>query len=135
MGRAAKSPRLRNGVSPDAAPSMQAHAVLGRFPGAIKQRIRRKGPPLTPGRSYFHYAGRHAHDREAVAVEFRLVRPVGVGSSVLCALYQASTIRLRIAYRTSAAVEERFSLRMIEARCVSTVLTLMLSKAAICLLV
>jgi hypothetical protein len=46
-----------------------------------------------------------------------------------------STMRFRIAYRTSAAGEERLSLRMMAARCVSTVLTLIFNRPAICLLV
>jgi hypothetical protein len=50
------------------------------------------------------------------------------------ALY-GSTMRLRIAYRTSAAGEKRLSLQMMVARCVSTVLILMSKRPAICLLV
>src|SRR5215471_17498135 len=46
-----------------------------------------------------------------------------------------STMRLRIAYRTSAAGEESLSLCMMAARCVSTVLTLIFNRPAICLLV
>src|SRR5262249_32221585 len=53
----------------------------------------------------------------------------------LLAKYHGSTMRLRIAYRTSAAGEESLSLRMMPPRCVSTVLTLMFKRPAICLLV
>jgi len=45
-----------------------------------------------------------------------------------------STILLRIAYRTSAAEDERLSLRMTAARCVSTVFRLMLNNLAMALL-
>src|SRR5262249_26089791 len=47
----------------------------------------------------------------------------------------AVRIPLRTAYRTSEALEESASFRMIAARCVSTVLGLMLSTLAICLFV
>ena len=47
---------------------------------------------------------------------------------------QASTIPLRTAYRTSAAEDSTRSLRMIAARCVSTVLMLMPNMTAIYLL-
>jgi hypothetical protein len=50
-------------------------------------------------------------------------------------LHHGSTIRLRMAYRTRAAEDDKLSLRMMAARCVSTVLRLMLRMLAICLLV
>ena len=49
--------------------------------------------------------------------------------------YYGSIILLRIAYRTRSAEEESSSFRMTAALCVSTVLRLMLSILATCLLV